>query len=42
MIDMENLWQLLGKQTAIVDKPGAKDLVIKQGEQQLGPPGVCS
>jgi len=32
MIDMENLWQLLGKRTAITDKPEAKELVVQQGE----------
>lgn len=31
MIDMENLWQLLGKTTAIVDKPEVKDLVVQHG-----------
>lgn len=31
MIDMENLWQLLGKSTAVVDKPGAKDLAVVRG-----------
>lgn len=36
MIDCENLWELLGKQTAIVDPPGAKDLVVKAG----GGPGA--
>jgi len=32
MIDMENLWQLLGKRTNIEDKPGAKDLVVQRGD----------
>ncbi|KAF5841997.1 hypothetical protein DUNSADRAFT_9878 [Dunaliella salina] len=31
MIDMENLWQLLGKRTNIEDQPGAKDLTVQQG-----------
>lgn len=32
MIDMENLFDLLERQSAVQDKPGAKDLVIASGE----------